>query len=104
MSTVAVIVRVTCLALSFAALGLTGCGAPPRPDPDATFRAIQVHEATIAHASADADGCAADAPCPAADELCAAAEALCGEAEALGDPDGLTRCEDARRRCRQVRR
>ena len=77
-----------------------GCGgAPARPDADEAFHRIQVHEATIAHRSADAARCAPDAPCPAAVEVCDAAEALCAIATELGDPDALTRCDLARRHC-----
>ena len=82
---------------------LASCGGPERPEPDETFRAIQVHEATIAHAGAESERCVPDAECPSADEVCVAAEALCELAEALEDADGETRCALARRRCRQVR-
>lgn len=93
----------TALALCLAAPLAIGCGAPSRQDPDETFRRIQVHEATVAHRWARARDCEAGAPCPAAEEVCEAADALCELAEALEDADALTRCELARRRCREAR-
>lgn len=82
----------------FFALAL-GCGGAPPPDADAAFRAIQVHEATIAHQGAEADRCAPEAPCPAADAVCEAADALCAEAEPLDDADADARCALGQRRC-----
>jgi hypothetical protein len=76
-----------------------GCGAPPRLDLDEAFRRIQVHEATIAHRSGEAEGCALEEPCPARGEICGAAEDICVIAAEVDDADALARCALARRRC-----
>lgn len=81
-----------------------GCGGSPPPDRDEVFRTIQVHEASIAHGSAEAERCPADGECPAAAQVCEAAEALCAEAERLEDADAAARCELGQRRCRAVQR
>ncbi|MEQ8454639.1 MAG: hypothetical protein RID81_03870 [Sandaracinaceae bacterium] len=85
--------------ISLVFLLVTGCGAATPPDADAAFREIQVHEATIAHNSGEAERCEPDAPCPARDALCEAADALCAVAETLEDADADARCALARRRC-----
>jgi len=83
----------------------TACGGAERPEPNRVYRAIQVHEATIAHAMGDAARCPSEAECPAASQVCEAAEALCAEARALPeDADAYMRCEDGQRQCRRVRR
>ena len=79
---------------------LTGCGgAAAEVDVDEAFRAIQVHEATIAHRSAQIEACEPGAPCRAEQELCDAVEALCTVSQTIDDADATTRCQTARRRC-----
>lgn len=75
------------------------CGAPARPDVDAAFRQIQVHEATIAHRQSAIETCGETRPCAAADEACAAADEICRIADEIDDPDAHARCGLARRRC-----
>ncbi|MCB9591326.1 MAG: hypothetical protein H6719_01230 [Sandaracinaceae bacterium] len=85
---------ITCL------LVLAGCGSTAESTSvDEAFRRIQVHEATIAHASAAAEACAPDATCEAELELCDAVERLCEVSRSIEDPDATRRCEAARRRC-----
>ena len=77
-----------------------GCGGPAvETDLDEAFRAIQVHEATIAHRSAQVEACERGAPCPAEQELCDAVQALCTVSASIDDADATTRCRSARRRC-----
>lgn len=89
---------------TLAILSALGCGGPPPPNRDEVFRAIQVHEASIAHGAAEAERCPAQGECPAAAQVCEAAEALCEQAARLEDTDADARCELGRRRCRAVRR
>jgi hypothetical protein len=85
---------------------LAGCaGASPRPDPDAIFAEIQVHEATIAHALSTLREGSQEAsdPCREAAEACRAADALCELAEGLADADARARCRRARADCEAAR-
>lgn len=88
----------TTLALALSALA-AGCGgARPAPDLHAAFSLIQVHEATIARSSQEAEACE-HASCPAYARVCEAASAICDIAAEVDDADALARCELARRRC-----
>lgn len=89
--------------LIFATLA-SSCGGAPPPDTHQVFREIQVHEATIAHASAEAARCPPQGECPPASRVCEAAEGLCEVAGTIDDADAVARCEQARLRCRRVRR